>query len=226
MKTIFAGVAIAVLVTGCVSPAQRAQNQADMNASVPICKGKKQCDVEWQAASAWVSHNCGMKIQTVTDAMIQTFNSPPNSPSTACTVTRVPGPGQSAAFQINVGCANLFGCVPASKDQVIAFGADVKAAGAPYELLKVGFIGQDVDSHGQLTKVLAEAAGFKVVSVMSGSRADTAGVKPDDVILAFNGKRVRNQADWIELIQDVGPGDIVALKVRRAGQDVPLSMPL
>ncbi len=226
-KTIEAACIVAMLaLAGCVSPAQRVQNQKEMNASVPICETDRQCKAEWEAAQAWVTNSCGMKIQTSNDSLIQTFNSPPDSPTTSCTVTKVPGPSHKFAISIRVGCANMFGCVPASKDQVIAFGHYVSQAGLPFQPLKVGAMMASVDSRGNVTQILAEGVGLKVSSIVPAGRAAAAGLQEGDVIKSLNGQRVRNEDDWQAFIANVAPGDVVNVGVRRAGQDIQVTMPL
>ena len=226
MKNYLLGAAFAALLSGCVSPAQRAKNQEEIDASVPYCQTEKQCKVEWEAAATWVSQHCGMKIQTSTDSLIQTFNSPPNSPTTSCTVTKVQGPGHQQAFTVHVGCANIFGCVPNSKDMIIAFGTALKEAGAPFQPLHVGVQFQAVDSQGRPTVVLAESMGLAVKAVENGGRAKMAGLLQDDVVTGMNDKRIRTLDDWTDTLAAYGPGDVVTLKVRRAGRDELVQMPL
>jgi len=125
-----------------------------------------------------------------------------------------------------VGCSNMFGCVPASDDQIVAFGEYVKSAGAAYEPLKIGVMTQVVGSNGQPVYTFAEAAGVRIASVTPGGRADMAGLRADDVIKGFNDVRIRNLDDWTDALDKVGPGDVVHVSVRRAGQDVVVDMPL
>lgn len=170
MKKLFVA-ALLLTLAGCASPAQRAQDQREMNASIPTCRTQKQCEAIWSAASTWVSAHCGMKIQTETENLIETFNSPPYSPLTSCKVSKVQGPGHMFALDMYVACANIFGCQPSGKDQVLAFGAAMKEAGAPFEPLKLGVDTQQIDSFGKPTVVLAEATGLKVTHIYPGGRA-------------------------------------------------------
>jgi serine protease Do len=125
-----------------------------------------------------------------------------------------------------VGCANLFGCVPASKDQVIAFGDYVKQAGVPFQPLKIGAMLESVDSAGNATRILAEGIGMKVVAVSPGSRAASAGLQIGDVIRSLNGTRIRNEDDWQAFISKVGPGDSLTVVLQRTGKDIQITMSL
>jgi hypothetical protein len=227
MKKILLVALVLPVLAGCVSPAQRAADQKLLNESVLLCRTQKQCDAEWAAASAWVSQHCGMKIQTATDNLIETYNSIDSaSTESSCRVNRQPGPGHSAAIVIWVGCRNLFGCVPDAKGQVLAFDEAVKQAGAPYEPLKIGVQTQQVDSHGQPTVVLAECVGVKIGEVTPGGRASAAGLQTGDLVQAFDDRRIRTLDDWTDAIQKYGPGDVITVHVRRDGKDVAVSMPL
>jgi S1-C subfamily serine protease len=120
----------------------------------------------------------------------------------------------------------MFGCVPAAKDQVIAFGHYVSQAGLPFQPLKVGAMMASVDSKGNVTQILAEGVGLKISSITPGGRAAAAGLQEGDVIKSLNGQRIRNEEDWQAFIANVAPGDVVNVGVRRAGQDVQVTMPL
>lgn len=218
-------VALAAMA-GCATPAQRAQDQQEMNASVPVCETERQCKAEWDAAITWVTDNCGMKIQTLNDNLIQTYNSPPDSTKTACTVVKQTGTNRSFGLTARIGCSNLFGCFPKPKDMVVAFGNFVGKAGLPYQPLKIGARLSSVDSRGNTTQILAEGVGMKITEVAPGGRASAAGLQVDDVIKSLNGKRIRNADDWQQFIATVSPGDTVAVGVRRAAQDIEISMPL
>ena len=122
IKTAFIA-AVTLLISGCamMSPAQRDEAQRQLEANRPVCMGKLQCEAMWDAARDWVSSNCAMKIQTITDSYIETYNPPPNSPNIACSVTRNPRPDGSYEMHMRVWCDNLFGCIPKPFDAMAAF---------------------------------------------------------------------------------------------------------
>lgn len=57
--------------------------------------------------------------------------------------------------------------------------------------------------------------GAIINEVVEGSPADEAGLREDDVIIAFDGDRVRDDDDLIDLVADTGPGDEVVLTILR-----------
>ncbi|MCE2943237.1 MAG: trypsin-like peptidase domain-containing protein, partial [Xanthomonadaceae bacterium] len=77
---------------------------------------------------------------------------------------------------------------------------------------------------GQVTRDLAQElklprpVGAFVNSVNTGSAADKAGVRPGDVIVAFNGREVLNASDLPPQVGVLPPGSRATLTVQRAGQ--------
>lgn len=55
-------------------------------------------------------------------------------------------------------------------------------------------------------------------AVFSGSPAEKAGLKPDDIILEFNGKKITLENSLASIILDYNPGDEVTLKILRNGE--------
>ena len=66
--------------------------------------------------------------------------------------------------------------------------------------------------------------GVFVGQVRAGSVAKRAGVTAGDIIQAAAGKRVKNLRTLDQLIDGVGPGDVVSVRVRRGHDDVTLSL--
>lgn len=88
--------------------AREAEALARIKANTPICTEPRECEGMWSAARNWVSASCGMKIQTMTDSFIETFNSVDGA--AACRVTKDPRPEGGYSFQALVNCAG--GCEP------------------------------------------------------------------------------------------------------------------
>jgi len=87
----------------------------------------------------------------------------------------------------------------------------------------------------RLTDVNAEKAremkmsgeyGAIVTEVEPGSAAAQAGLMDNDVILEFDGERVRSVAQLRRMVQDTPPGRTVAVKINRAGQARTLNVKL
>jgi putative serine protease PepD len=62
--------------------------------------------------------------------------------------------------------------------------------------------------------------------VTAGGPAAKAGVKPGDVIIAFEGKRVRTPDQLIVSVRSRAVGDTVSLRVLRDGKELELRMTL
>ncbi|HEX2451167.1 MAG TPA: trypsin-like peptidase domain-containing protein [Gemmatimonadales bacterium] len=60
--------------------------------------------------------------------------------------------------------------------------------------------------------------GVEVVSVAPGGPAERARLAPRDVLIAANGRRLRNFLDWEAVKLDLQVGDTVALEVRQGGR--------
>lgn len=67
-----------------------------------------------------------------------------------------------------------------------------------------------------------DAKECKIIKVVSGSPADKAGLKVDDVITMFDGQAVRRFEDLLSLVQKKKPGDRVRLMVLRGEETVEL----
>lgn len=68
--------------------------------------------------------------------------------------------------------------------------------------------------------------GVRVARVEDGSPADHAGIRAGDVIVRFDGERVRGAGRLARAILDQEPGDRVAVGVRRDGDELELSAEL
>lgn len=66
-------------------------------------------------------------------------------------------------------------------------------------------------------KIPVRAGGVKIVAITSGSHAGGL-LKPGDVIVSANGKRLRTSVDLRAVLAKHVPGDVVKLGIRRAGK--------
>ena len=81
-----------------------------------------------------------------------------------------------------------------------------------------GWIGVEAQ---EITAELAESFGLSgtegalIAGVLRGSPADAGGIKPGDILLAVDGKSVKDPRIMLDLIASQKPGDAVAFKLRR-----------
>jgi S1-C subfamily serine protease len=68
--------------------------------------------------------------------------------------------------------------------------------------------------------------GVRITQVISGSPADDAGLKKDDVITAVDGRSVKTVDDVRGALEDKSPGDRATFSVRRDGQEEEVAVTL
>ncbi|MCH8250837.1 MAG: M20/M25/M40 family metallo-hydrolase [Planctomycetes bacterium] len=68
--------------------------------------------------------------------------------------------------------------------------------------------------------------GWRVVAVMEGGGAATAGMKDGDVIIAIDGKAINGLDDFRDQTKDKKPGDVIAVKIRRGDEEMTLDVTL
>ncbi|MDA0189059.1 MAG: Do family serine endopeptidase [Proteobacteria bacterium] len=90
-----------------------------------------------------------------------------------------------------------------------------------------GWIGVEAQ---EITPELAESFGLPdtdgalIAGVMRGSPADTAGIRPGDILLAVDDKPVKDPAVMLDLIAALKPGETVAFRLRREKTPVDTSV--
>jgi serine protease Do len=82
--------------------------------------------------------------------------------------------------------------------------------------LRVQTMDQNIANYYKLKNV----QGAIVVSVESGSPADKAGIKANDIITSVNGQAVNSDADFWGIITDMNVGDKVDVKFLRDGDEM------
>ncbi len=68
--------------------------------------------------------------------------------------------------------------------------------------------------------------GVFVEDVYEGTSAADAGIKPEDRMMTWNGKKIADVRQWMEYMMPANPGDVVEVGVLRAGKTVPLKVTL
>jgi serine protease DegQ len=90
-----------------------------------------------------------------------------------------------------------------------------------------GWVGIEVQD---MTPELAESFNLKsiegalIAGVLKGGPADAGGIRPGDILLAVNGKKVPDSATLLNLIADLKPGESAQLTVARKQQSLDLKI--
>jgi serine protease DegQ len=90
-----------------------------------------------------------------------------------------------------------------------------------------GWVGVEVQD---MTPELAEsfslksAEGALIAGVLKGGPADSGGIRPGDILLAVNGKKVSDSASLLNLIAELQPGEAAQLTVARKQQSLDLKI--
>jgi serine protease Do len=65
---------------------------------------------------------------------------------------------------------------------------------------------------------LKRTSGVVIVGIDSGGPADQAGLRPGDVVLELNRKKITSLGDWKEVLSRIQPGETVLLLIDRGGR--------
>jgi hypothetical protein len=125
------------------------------------------------------------------------------------TADLINGPGAVKVLDVVANVAAELWTRPARLTYVVP-----KAATAP------GGAGPSVYLGIVLDEPMEGDKGVPILSVLPGSPADAAGVKPGDVLLALNGKPIDKLKDLLDALGAASPGDKVKLTIRRDGKSV------
>jgi S1-C subfamily serine protease len=113
--------------------------------------------------------------------------------------------GLNDQIQTNSGSSAGVGfAVPSNTVRRIA---DLIIAGKP---VKHSYVGVELDGNS--------SGGALISAVRPGSPADNAGLHPQDLVTAINGKQITSTEQFIAAIDNYSPGTTVTLSVRRGGQ--------
>ena len=127
-------------------------------------------------------------------------------------IARVPGTSGSTGGSIGLGFAIPSDQARRTADQLIATGK------ATHPIIGVS-LDRTFTGEGAQVRDSGDA-------VTAGGPAAKAGVKPGDVIVGFEGKRVRTPDQLVVSIRSRAVGDTVTLRVQRSGQEFDLRMTL
>ena len=92
-----------LLALGCELAPISPDQIAAMRANIPRCTAQRECEAMWSAARNWVTSSCAMKIQTMTDTFIETYNSN-FALSAVCRSDQRSGTGGGYSFHVAVSC--------------------------------------------------------------------------------------------------------------------------
>ncbi len=123
MKRVIFCVALCCVASACVPLPNAKTNamDAEIARTTPHCVSPRLCKAAWEGARDWVLAHCPMKIQTITDTYIQTYNTGEYSAQIECAVSKTMDPAGGNTITLSVGCNNLFGCDPGTRHAELSF---------------------------------------------------------------------------------------------------------
>jgi len=209
-----------VILSGCVTISS--QEQAAINESIPVCNGEIDCDAKWAAARRWVSDNTNLKIQISSDNLIETQKPDKNSSSLAARITkepsRIPGLYEIVA---NVWCDNNFGCEPQRVDALMDFNKYVNSA--MFRDTSAYKDSLQKNNYSKPVMGISLIIGKPIVKdVYSGSPAEKAGIKNQDLLTQMAGKDILDLEDLKGILREISFGEEVEVTVMRESRLVPL----
>jgi hypothetical protein len=212
------------VLSGCatISP----KNQPLLNETVLLCSSKSECDAKWSAAKKWALDNSNMKLHIYSDDLIETYDSPEDSHLLAFIIRKQPTSNPEVySISITIWCNNMLQCIPTTDDAILDFNKYVNSSvtySAPYaannpkagtfQKPKSGFRAGVVNN-----KIL-------VKSINSGSPAEKAGLKANDIIVACDNVRITDMDSFINLMQNVQFGGTKQIRIQRGNNILDLSI--
>jgi serine protease DegQ len=127
----------------------------------------------------------------------------------------------TAIYSRSGGSLGIGFAIPASSakqvmEQIIAGGSVIR-----------GWIGVEAQ---EMTPEIADSfglrtpAGVLIAGVLRGGPADRSGFKPGDILMAINGKPVKDPNSMLNMVAALVPGKTAAVKLRRAEKDLDLQV--
>lgn len=93
--------------------------------------------------------------------------------------------------------------------------------------IKRGYMGvalQDINDEEAASIDLSTSVGALVVHVEPGSPADKAGIKPRDLIIEFNTRKIKNSAELSKEVLKIPLGDSTVVKINRRGKTLTMNV--
>jgi putative serine protease PepD len=132
-------------------------------------------------------------------------------------IARVPGTSDAQSGNIGVGFSIPSDQVVKTAEQLIRTGK------AQHPIIGVVL---DRQYTGDGVKILASRTADSGPPVSPGGPADKAGIKPGDVIVEFDGRKVTDADDLVVAIRAKDVGDVVSVKVRRGSETISVRLTL
>lgn len=111
------------------------------------------------------------------------------------------------------GSVGIGFAVPAPK--VVRILDELKRTGKVDRSYYIGLIGRTISERDARTEGLSQTRGVLVVRVDMESPASKAGFRPHDVIVSVAGEEISTQQDFVSLLYDYRPGDVISFEVIR-----------
>jgi uncharacterized protein YceK len=212
------------VLSGCATITSKDQTLS--NETVPLCFSKSECDTKWSAAKEWALNHSNMKLQIDSDDLIETYDSPKDSPFLTFIIRKQPtfNPGVYA-ISINVWRNNMSGYVSLTDDIILDFNRYVNSAVAhstSYSVTNLRNGNVQKPQSGFRAGVLNNKIIVKTVN--SGSPAQKAGLLPNDIIIACDNVPLTDMYSLINLMQNVQFGDTKQIRIQRGNDILDLSI--
>jgi hypothetical protein len=212
---------MSLLFSGCertISPKQ----QAAIDESIPVCNGEIECAAKWAAAKSWVLNNAKSEIQLISDDLIETTEPAKNSSSLAARITKEPT-RIVGLYKIDakVWCDSIWGCTPKRADAILDFNHYVNSA--------VVHDPSDYKNALKKNNYSKPIMGVSLINekpivktVYSGSPAEKAGIKSQDLLVQIAGKHIHDQLELKNILNEIDFGEEVDVTVMRGDSSYPL----
>jgi len=114
----------ACATTGSDDPRQVAQGMEPLG-----CLDRTQCELYWQRAKVWISSNSYYRVQLSSDSVIETYVPLAGRMELAYRVLKIPDGAGGARITVAAECGNVFRCIPAVTEALVAFKRFASAGG-------------------------------------------------------------------------------------------------